>query len=311
MKKPNFERCDAFVEKFESVAVQMGLPDTDAQFERLREQMREYHAARREAGDGPATFLTGVDLGTACVVLAVLDEHRQPVAGAYQYADVVRDGMVVDYMGAIRLVRTMKERLEEVMDAELYFAAAAIPPGTDTLDGGAVKNVTEAAGFEVTALLDEPSAANKLLGLRNGAIIDIGGGTTGISILQDGHVVMTDDEPTGGTHVTLVVAGACRKTFEEAELYKRDEANHKVLFPIIRPVMEKMAVIIRDMLDDYEEEFMQTVDELVLVGGTACFTGLETELEKVLGIPTYKPNDPLFVTPLGIALSCEIEQDVE
>ena len=162
MKKPNFERCDAFVQQFESVAVQMGLPDTDAQFERLREQMREYHAARREAGDGPATFLTGVDLGTACVVLAVLDEHRQPVAGAYQYADVVRDGMVVDYMGAIQLVRTMKERLEEAMDAELYFAAAAIPPGTDTLDGGAVKNVTEAAGFEVTALLDEPSAANKL-----------------------------------------------------------------------------------------------------------------------------------------------------
>ena len=172
MKKPNFERCDAFVQQFESVAVQMGLPDTDAQFERLREQMREYHAARREAGDGPATFLTGVDLGTACVVLAVLDEHRQPVAGAYQYADVVRDGMVVDYMGAIQLVRTMKERLEEAMDAELYFAAAAIPPGTDTLDGGAVKNVTEAAGFEVTALLDEPSAANKLLGLENGAIID-------------------------------------------------------------------------------------------------------------------------------------------
>ena len=58
MKKPNFERCDAFVQQFESVAVQMGLPDTDAQFERLREQMREYHAARREAGDGPANTVS-------------------------------------------------------------------------------------------------------------------------------------------------------------------------------------------------------------------------------------------------------------
>lgn len=304
MKQPNFERCDAFVAQFESVAVQMGRPDTDAEFERLYGQMQAYHAARREESDGPATFLTGVDLGTACVVLAVLDDKGVPVAGAYQYADVVRDGMVVDYIGAIRLVREMKERLEEAMDAELLYAAAAIPPGTDTLDGGAVKNVAESAGFEVTSLLDEPSAANRLLGLENGAIVDIGGGTTGISILQDGKVVMTDDEPTGGTHVSLVIAGAYRKSFDEAELYKRDVRNHKELFPVVRPVMEKMAVIIRDMLDDYEEEYLQTVDELVLVGGTACFTGLETELEKLLKIPTYKPKDPLFVTPLGIALSC-------
>lgn len=304
MKKPNFDRCDAFVAQFESVAVQMDRPDTDATFERLSEQMRAYYANRREEGDGPATFRTGVDLGTACVVLAVLDDNDVPVAGAYQYADVVRDGMVVDYIGAIRLVRAMKERLEAAMDTELLYAAAAIPPGTDTLDGGAVKNVAESAGFEVTSLLDEPSAANRLLGLENGAIVDIGGGTTGISILRDGAVVMTDDEPTGGTHVSLVIAGAYHKSFGEAELYKRDVQNHRELFPVVRPVMEKMAVIIRDMLDDYEEEYGQTVDELVLVGGTACFTGLETELEKLLKIPTYKPRDPLFVTPLGIALSC-------
>ena len=38
------------------------------------------------------TYYTGVDLGTACVVLAVLDDKRRPVAGAYRYADVVKDG---------------------------------------------------------------------------------------------------------------------------------------------------------------------------------------------------------------------------
>ena len=81
-------------------------------------------------------YYTGVDLGTACVVLAVLDENRRPVAGAYRYADVVRDGMVVDYIGAIRLVREMKEELEEKLGTELIYAAAAIPPGTDALDGG-------------------------------------------------------------------------------------------------------------------------------------------------------------------------------
>lgn len=279
MARPDFSRCDEFVARFEEVIEQ----------------------PRRTGGP----YLTGVDLGTACVVMAVLDKEGQPVAGTYQYADVVRDGMVVDYMGAIRLVRDMKEKLEDQLGEELLYVAAAIPPGTDTLDGGAVRNVVEAAGFEVTSLLDEPTAANQLLGLENGAIVDIGGGTTGISVLQDGAVVMTDDEPTGGTHVSLVVAGSYHKSFEEAELYKRDAAHHKELFPVVRPVMEKMAVIIKDMLDDYEEEYLQSVEALVLVGGTACFTGMEEELERLIGIPPYKPKNPLFVTPLGIALSCK------
>ena len=52
--------------------------------------------------------------------MAVLDENRRPVAGAYRYADVVRDGMVVDYIGAIRLVREMKEELEEKLEQNLF-----------------------------------------------------------------------------------------------------------------------------------------------------------------------------------------------
>ena len=276
--RPDFTFCDDFVARFEEVI--------------------EHPAPT----GGP--YLTGVDLGTACVVLAVLNEAGQPVAGAYQYADVVRDGMVVDYIGAIQLVRRMKEELEEKLGEELLYAAAAIPPGTDSLDGGAVRNVAESAGFEVTVMLDEPTAANRLLNLQNGAIIDIGGGTTGISILKDGEVVMTDDEATGGTHVSLVIAGSYHKSFEDAERYKRDPKNHKELFPVVKPVMAKMATIIGDMLDDYEAESGEKVDDLVLVGGTACFTGLEQEVERLVGIPTYKPKNPLFVTPLGIALSC-------
>lgn len=86
------------------------------------------------------------------------------------------------------------------MGVELEYAASAIPPGTDLLDAGAIKHVLQGAGFEVTALLDEPTAANAVLQISDGAIVDIGGGTTGISILKDGKVVYVADEATGGTH---------------------------------------------------------------------------------------------------------------
>lgn len=250
-----------------------------------------------------SVYYVGVDLGTACVVTVVLDENREPVAGIYEYADVVRDGMVVDYIGAVKIVQRMKEKLEKELGIErLLYAAAAIPPGTDSLDGGAVRNVVEAAGYIVTSLKDEPTAANEVLHIQNGAIVDIGGGTTGISIFKDSKVVYVADEPTGGTHFSLVLAGAYRKSFEDAELFKRDPSNHKEILPVLKPVVEKVSMIINKHIEGYQ------IDNISLVGGTCCLTGIEEIIEKSTGVPTYKPVDPMFVTPLGIACGCGTEQ---
>ncbi|WP_303753433.1 ethanolamine utilization protein EutJ [Enterococcus sp. S86.2] len=243
-------------------------------------------------------YYTGVDLGTACIVLAVMDENYQPVAGAYRYADVVRDGMVVDYIGAITIVKELKAELEVKLETELIYAAAAIPPGTDELDSGAIKNVVQGAGFYLTNILDEPTAANQVLQIQNGAVVDIGGGTTGISIIKNGEVVKIGDEATGGTHLTLVTAGAYGISVPEAEKYKRNQKNHAELIAVLKPVVEKIATIISSQIEGY------AIDGLYLVGGTACLTGIESIIEEKTKIVTYKPFNPMFVTPLGIALSC-------
>lgn len=275
MSKKNltFEYCDKMVEEFERVIKKPIVKES-------------------------SVYYTGVDLGTACVVLAVLDENYKPVAGAYRYADVVRDGMVVDYIGAIQIVRELKKEIEEKLNTELIYAAAAIPPGTDSLDGGAIKNVVQAAGFELTNLLDEPTAANAVLKIENGAIVDIGGGTTGISVLKDGKVTYVADEPTGGTHFSLVISGSYKMDIKEADEFKRDNKNHKEIFPILKPVIEKVSSIVNQHIKDHN------VNEISLVGGTCCLTGIETVIEKQTGVYTHKPKNPMFVTPLGIALSC-------
>lgn len=248
-----------------------------------------------------SVYYTGVDLGTAYIVLAVLDENYQPVAGAYRYASVVKDGMVVDYIGAIRIVRELKQELEQKLGTELVYAAAALPPGTFTLDSGAIKHVVEGAGFEITNLLDEPTAANAVLKIQDGAIVDIGGGTTGIAILKEGKVVYVADEPTGGTHFSLVISGAYKMGFDDADQYKRDSKNHRELMPVLRPVIEKVSSIISRHVSQYP------VKEIYLVGGTCCLAGIEDIIAKQTKIPTYKPQNPMFVTPLGIALNCTQE----
>ncbi len=273
----DYTYCDEFIDKFEKVIKNP-----------IKSKSKVYY--------------TGVDLGTACVVIAVLDENFEPVAGAYRYADVVRDGMVVDYIGAVRIVKQLKEEIEEKLGTQLIYAASAIPPGTDELDSGAIKNVVQGAGFELSNIMDEPTAANELLKMKNGVVVDIGGGTTGISILKDGKVVYVTDEPTGGTHFSLVVAGAYSKTFEEAELYKRDPKNHKELISVLTPVIEKVSGIINRHIKGYE------VEEISIVGGTCCLAGIEKVIEKNTKIKTRKPKNPMFVTPLGIALSCKQEE---
>ena len=159
----------------------------NSDFTYCNEIIKEFENVVRKPVTKPSSvYYTGVDLGTAFIVVAVLDEHFRPIAGEYRYASVVKDGMIVDYLGAIRIVREMKENLEKKLGTELKYAAAALPPGTFDLDSGAIKHVVEGAGFEVTNLLDEPTAANAVLKIKNGAIVDIGGGTTGIAIFKDG-----------------------------------------------------------------------------------------------------------------------------
>ena len=238
----------------------------------------------------------GVDLGTAYTVLVVLDETYRPIAGTYQFAQIVRDGLVVDFVGAVDLLRTMKSQVEEKLGFTLTSAASGYPPGVPQAEVRATANVLYGAGLDCTGLIDEPSAANNVLQLKDGAIVDVGGGTTGIAVLKKGKVVYTADEPTGGTHFSLVIAGSTGSTFEEAETLKKEPKEQTRLFPVIRPVMEKVGTIVRRHIAGHK------VDKIYLVGGTCSYPGMDQVIQEVTGIETVLPGNPLFITPLGIAM---------
>ena len=245
----------------------------------------------------PTRVHVGVDLGTAYTVLMVLDEHYQPIAGEYQFAEVTRDGLVVDFIGAVDLLRTMKTNVEKKLGFALTSAATGYPPGVPQAEVRATANVLYGAGLECTGLIDEPTAANHVLHIRDGAIVDVGGGTTGIAIFKNGEVVYTADEPTGGTHFSLVIAGATGISFEAAEEMKKNPQEQTRLFPIIRPVIEKVGSIIRRHVEGHQ------VEKLYLVGGTCAYPGMDKVIQEYTGIQTVLPGNPLFVTPLGIAMN--------
>lgn len=263
----------------------------------LTRQVQQTLISYKPPGMG-SEIKVGVDLGTCYIVLVVLDGENKPVACEMAYSQVVRDGLVVDYLSAVDIVSKLKRRIEERTGLELTYAAAAVPPGTTEADCQTHRYVIESAGLEVVRMPDEPTAANSVLGVKNGAVADIGGGTTGIAIFKNGKVVYIADEPTGGTHVSLVLAGNRQISYEQAEELKKSEQHHEEVLSTASPVFQKMGQIIKKHISGFD------VDAVYLVGGTCCHKGMEKIIKKEVGLEVYKPENPLLITPLGIAMNC-------
>lgn len=268
--------------------------------ESVNQRITDFEAAlklngsRRPIGD----LYAGVDLGTSYIVTAVVDGQGAPIAGVVTRSlSSIRDGLILDYVGAIAILRQQVETLRGA-GFPIKAAAAAYPPGTVGRNAQAFGNVLQAVELKVEGLIDEPTAASLVLGITEGAVVDIGGGTTGISVIKNGEVVYTADEPTGGVHVDLVLAGHYRIEDQEAEAMKRDPSRQNELFPLVRPVFQKMATIVRQHLQGH------SIETLYLVGGTSSFPSIEGVMAEETGLAVARPRHPLLVTPLGIALNC-------
>ncbi len=233
----------------------------------------------------------GIDLGTSDIVSVVLDADNNPIAARLSWADVVRDGVVVNFYEAMTIVKQQINELETLLQTTFTEANTSYPPGTDPKIS---VNVIEAAGLEVAAVIDEPSAVAHLLKLDRAAVVDIGGGTTGIAILEKGEVIYSGDEATGGRHVTLTIAGSLSKSYEDAE--KEKITKGKEIWPIVRPVFEKMADITRQHLQHHP------VDRLYLSGGSCMLPGVQPLFQKEFPeLTVILPEHAIFFTPYAIA----------
>lgn len=286
------------------MTVTMARPDTDA---RTPEDHLRRFASQVRTGDTDeptADLRLGVDLGTANIVVSVVDAASQrPVAGNWVHSRVVRDGVVVDWAGATKAVRELTQAVERSLGHRFERASISIPPGISDGDIKVFSNVANAAGLDVDEVVDEPVAAARAMGITDGCVIDIGHGTTGVSILREGRVVTSIDEATGGHHMTLVLAGAYGLTYDEAEALKVDPQRQADVAGVIRPTLEKMASIAAKAMAGHD------VPMVYLVGGSSSFPTAPDVFAVALGRAVVRPVEPLFVTPLGIPMTAEVSCD--
>lgn len=103
-------------------------------------------------------------------------------------------------------------------------------------------SVIESADLECTGLVDEPSAANEVLRLRDGVVVDVGGGTTGVAVVgaRSSHRRRADRRHASDPRHRR---GLCGIPVEEAERLKTDPAPWRLL-PLVRPIIEVASIVV-------------------------------------------------------------------
>lgn len=211
----------------------------------------------------------------------------------------------------------------------------------DVVDG--LYKAVEHAGLHVSNLTLEPIAAIQVaipekFRLLNLALVDVGAGTSDISITRDGAIVAYGMIPVAGDSLTDVIVQKCLVDFDMAEHIKRSlrDGKDEIEFTDIMGLTQKVSSseiskalepYIDDMTTKVADEIKKlngdkAVSAVFVVGGGGMVPGYTQMLSSKLGILKERVairgedvmkdiifedesahRDSLMVTPIGICLS--------
>jgi len=210
----------------------------------------------------------------------------------------------------------------------------------DVVDG--LYKAVGQAGLEVVNLTLEPIAAIQVaipekFRMLNMALVDVGAGTSDLSITRGGSIVAYGMIPIAGDALTEAVAQHCLVDFATAEQIKREcgekecieyqdiiglsqTITREELLKVTEPVVESMARQVADKIKELNGD--KPVSAVFVVGGGGKLPGYTDMVAQKLGIPRERvalrgkevmekirfleketEKDSLLVTPIGICLS--------
>ncbi len=268
-------------------------------------------------------FSATVPLGTEGVTEA--DIQRVLAAGSTHTATegrAVMHALPISYgLDGNRGIRDPRGMMGRKLGVDIQVVSAEVPP---------VRNLelcVERGHLQVESLVATPYAAGLSTLVEDEielgvACIDMGGGTTTLSIFVDGQMVHLDALAVGGNHVTMDVARALSTRMQAAERLKvlhgsalpsavddRDfiqvppvdmdgdlptQIPRAMLTRVIRPRVEEILEMVRDRI--VASGFAGRVGKrIVLTGGGSQLTGLSETARRILG------RNVRLGRPLGIS----------
>lgn len=210
----------------------------------------------------------------------------------------------------------------------------------EVVDG--LNKAVELAGLHVANMTLEPIAAIQVaiperFRLLNIALVDVGAGTSDISITKDGSIIAYGMIPIAGDSLTEAIAMQCLTDFYVADQMKQDSTVGEIvtyedimglkqtiatkeLDAIMEPILEDMTTRVSDKIKELNGG--KSVSAVFVVGGGGKVNGYTQRLSDKLGIQAERvalrgkevmqkiefmdssiEKDSLLVTPIGICLN--------
>ena len=216
----------------------------------------------------------------------------------------------------------------------------------DVVDG--LYKAVEFAGLHVANLTLEPIAAIQVaipekFRMLNMALVDVGAGTSDISITKEGTITAYGMIPVAGDSLTDILVQHCLVEFETAEQIKRKCRTQEIIeyedimglpqtitagevLELLDPEIERMTQMVSDTIKELNGD--KPVSAVFVVGGGGMVPGYTEKLAAKLGIVKERVairgqevmqtivfelenarKDAMMVTPIGICLSYYVQSN--
>jgi type IV pilus assembly protein PilM len=124
------------------------------------------------------------------------------------------------------------------------------------------------------------------------AVVDIGATMTTLSVLRNGRIIYTREQLFGGRQLTEEIQRRYGLSMEEAGLAKKqgglpDDYNLEVLAPYKDALVQQVS---RSLQFFFAAGQYNSVDYIMLAGGTASIAGLDRLIQQRIGTPTLVAN---------------------
>lgn len=309
----------------------------------------------------------GIDLGTANTPVTVrgrgvvlcepsyvaINRERDRVVAVGQEAKLMsgktprnievirpmRNGVIRDFDVASQMLKVFLKRVDSqgMLRPRVMIG---VPSNTTEVERRAVSEAARVAGARVVYCIDQPLAGAvgadlPVLEPHACMIVDIGGGTSQVTILSLGGVVLSRSIRIAGDRLDEAIVNYVRlarnlligeRTAEEVKIAigyavpprepvfltvkGRDQStglprlislSSSEVFEAISETLERIAEVVKETLESTPPELISDImdDGITLVGGTSLLRGLDEYIHTITGVNCAVAQEPMFAVVKG------------
>ena len=299
----------------------------------------------------PSVVAVQIDKAGEKTILAVGDEAKAMIGKTHGKIEAIRplkDGVIADFEVTQKMLEHFIARYHKNNFLVRPRVVVSVPIGITPVEKRAVVEAAESAGAREVYLIEETMAAaygaemSCVNESKGGMVVDIGGGTTGISVISLGGIVHSRSIKTAGDAMTNAIIDYVRKTYNVligenmAESVKqsvadvRETPSESLKMSIrgrnletglpksltltandTKKALEESVLeiinVIRETLDVTPPELAGDImiDGIVLAGGGALLGGLSERISKATQLKVTVADEPLLCVVRGCGKALE------